>query len=100
MAPAGRGHEARELSDSWYGAAVRVLMFRLSGRHLKLGDSISPIDFQLVVPKALRLPTAYQWDDPKLLRKYGHMTLTARDGEYPFSSLEGTDPSYDLWCAA
>jgi len=60
-----------ELSDAWYGAAVTKLMFRLAGRELKVGDSISPIDFQLAVPKALGLPTAYQWDSPELEREYG-----------------------------
>src|SRR6266516_1897806 len=60
-----------ELSDAWYGAAITKLMFRLAGRDRKAGDSISPIDFELAVPKALALPTAYQWDSPELQREYG-----------------------------
>ena len=60
-----------ELSDPWYGAAITKLMFRLAGSDLKAGDSISPIDFELAVPKALGLPTAYQWDSPELEREYG-----------------------------
>jgi len=36
-----------------------------------VGDSIGPVDVQLAVPKALGLPTAYQWDSPELERKYG-----------------------------
>jgi hypothetical protein len=60
-----------DLADSWYGAAVTQLMFRLAGRDLKTGDSISPIDFELAVPMALSLPTAYKWDSPELAREYG-----------------------------
>jgi len=68
---AAQKRAAGELTDSWYGAAVTKLMFRLAGTDLKAGDSISPIDFELAVPKALGLPTAYQWDSPELLHKYG-----------------------------
>ena len=68
---AAQKHATGELGDASYGAVITKLMFRLAGRDLKAGDSISPIDFELAVPKALGLPTAYQWDSPELVREYG-----------------------------
>jgi hypothetical protein len=68
---AAKKHAAGDLCDPWYAAIVTHVMFELGGTVLKDGDSFGPLDFELAVPRALGLPTAYQWDSPELARRYG-----------------------------
>lgn len=82
---AAKKHATGDVSNVWYGTAVTTLMFRLAGRPLKTGYSISPVDFELVVMKALGLRTGYQWNPPHLRAKYGpydQVPTNLADGTY------------------
>jgi hypothetical protein len=68
---AARLHATGDLSNIWYGAFASRTMFELAGRVLKTGDTVTVLDLELAVPRALGLPTAYQWDAPHLRAKYG-----------------------------
>src|SRR6266516_6194753 len=60
-----------DLTDAYYGALATHVLFERSGHVLRDGDPISPVDLEMAVPRALGLPTAYQWDSPELEREYG-----------------------------
>lgn len=95
MRVAAKKHSTGDFSDAWYGATITKLMFRLAGHELKAGDSISPVDFELAVPKALRLPTAYQWNAPELERRYGPYSqaptfLKNATGDYVWDTQKAT----------
>jgi hypothetical protein len=68
---AARLHAAGDLTDPYYAALAAHVLFELAGRVLKAGDTVSRVDFERAVARALRLPTAYQWDAPHLRAKYG-----------------------------
>ena len=68
---AARLHTAGALTDPEYGALATHVLFELGGRDLKEGNSFSIQDLHLAVPRALGLPTAYQWNAPHLLERYG-----------------------------
>lgn len=68
---AARLHASGDLSDIWYGAFATHAVFELAGRTLRKGDTVSHVDLERAVARALRLPTAYQWDAPHLQAKYG-----------------------------
>jgi len=68
---AARLNAAGQLADPYYGALATHVLFELAGRDLKVGETFSNLEFELAVPRALALPTAYQWDAPHLRQKYG-----------------------------
>ena len=68
---AARLNGSGDLTDAYYGALATHVLFELAGHILKEGDPISPVDLEMAVPRALGLPTAYQWDSPELEREYG-----------------------------
>jgi hypothetical protein len=68
---AARLHTAGDLTDPYYAALAAHVLFELAGRVLKDGDAVSRADFELAVPRALGLPTAYRWDAPHLRAEYG-----------------------------
>jgi hypothetical protein len=92
---AARLHRVGQLTDPHYGALATHVLFELAGRVLKEGNSFSNVDFELAVPRALGLPTAYQWNAPELLARYG---LYDRAPKYLAAgnsdTATGTVPSY------
>ena len=68
---AARLHAAGALTEPYYAALAAHVLFELAGRGLKDGDAVSRTDFELAVPRALGLKTAYQWNAPHLLAEFG-----------------------------
>jgi hypothetical protein len=66
-----RLHKAGALTDADYGAFAVHVLFELADRVLREGNSFGNMDFELAVPRALGLPTTYQWNAPHLLARYG-----------------------------
>src|SRR5712691_4472083 len=92
---AARLHRVGQLTDPHYGALTTHVLFELAGRDLKEGSSFSNQDFELAVPRALGLPTAYQWNAPHLLERYGLYDRAPKylaAGNYDTSA--GTVPSH------
>ena len=54
---AGEKHAVGDLTDAYYGALATRVVFELAGRRLTLGDTFSPVDFELAVQHVLKKPS-------------------------------------------